>query len=229
MLLTIALICYNVFVNKEDISRWIRSIAISLIIFLFFSLYLILRRGYFNFYIANKVLGSSAVILAGATLLIGPLSKRFPFFTKGIMIRRHLGLLAFAFGLSHVTISVFVLNTRFPLSFYTNEWFPISFGVLAICVWTYMAYISRNTKIKDMGADVWKKRLGIAGQLAFLFIFLHLFIMKYEGWIRWFQGQVKHTPELANPSYPPASLFTLFFIVTVIVYRVLVFLSRKKG
>ncbi len=214
--------------SKEDTSRWIKSIIISIIVFLFFSLYLFARRGYFNFYIVNKVFGSSAVILAGATLFIGPLSRRFSFFTKGIRIRRHLGLLAFAFGLLHVVITIFFLNTKFPLSFYINAWLPVGFGSLVIFVWAYMSYISRNTKIKEMGTDVWKKRLSIAGQLAFLFIFLHLFIMKYEGWIKWFHGQVKQTPELAHPSYPPASLFTLFFIVTVIVYRIYIFLFRKK-
>lgn len=35
-----------------------------------------------------------------------------------------------------------------------------------------------------MCSEIWKKSLGIAGQVAFVAIFLHVTIMKYPGWIR---------------------------------------------
>ncbi len=82
-----------------------------------------------------------------------------------------------------------------------------------------------------MGSEKWKKTLSILSQIAFVAIFLHLVIMKYQGWIRWFLGKTKQTPELLNPSYPPASIFVLLFIVIVIVYRVinhLIYKSKTK-
>lgn len=213
--------------NKNDLSRWGRSLIIFLLILIGFSIYLYLRRGYYNIYIINKVLGSTAVLLSGITLFIGPLSHKFPSFAKLMSIRRNLGLLAFGIAILHVVVSL-VQTERFVwFSWYFNEWIPVTFGVLAIGIWVYMTFISRDRKIVLMGSDVWKKRLSFAGNLAFLAIFLHLTVMKYEGWIRWLNGQVKQTPELANPSYPPASLFVFLFMVVVIVYRIANSLLRK--
>jgi len=214
--------------NKENLRRWEKSILIGLFFFTIFSVYLYLRRGYYNLYIVNKVFGSTSVILAGITLLVGSLSKTLPTLTKFMTIRRQLGLLAFIFGLFHIVVSL-AQSERFAwFSWYLNEWIPVGFGLVAIIIWTYMAYISRNKKIQEMGADIWKSRLSISGKLGFLTIFLHLTIMKYQGWLRWLDGQVKQTPELSNPSYPPASLFVFIFMVGVILYRLINDFRRKR-
>ena len=213
--------------TNESMRRWIKAIAISLVVFLIFSVYLFLRRGYYNVYIINKVFGSTAAMLAGITLLMGPL-RRISFVASLMTIRRHLGLLAFGFAILHVIASL-AQSDRFAwFSWYLSEWVPITFGVVAIFVWAYMTYISRNRKIEELGVDVWKNRLSLAGKIGFLAIFLHLVIMKYQGWIRWFTGQVKASPELANPEFPPASLFVFLCMVFVIVYRLALFISRKR-
>lgn len=206
--------------KHEEINRWLKSIAISFVIFFILSLYLFLRRGYYNLYIINKVLGSSAIVISGFTLLVGPLSKRFPYFTKFMTIRKHLGLSAFGLALLHILVSL-LQQERFPFpTWYIRELIPVTFGILAILLWSYMTYISRIEKIKVLGVEKWKKRLSLAGQLGFLAIFLHLTIMKYPGWLRWASGQLKSSPELANPSYPPASLFIFIIIVAIILYRI---------
>ena len=213
--------------NGEDGKRWLKSIMIAVFIFLLFSLYLFVRRGYYNLYIINKVLGSSAVILAGATLIIGPLRK-ISFITPFMTIRRHLGLVAFLFSILHITASL-VQTERFELfGWYIEEWVPVTFGIIAILIWSYMAYISRNVKIQEMGPDLWKKYLSLAGKVGFVAIFLHVTVMKYEGWIRWFNGEIKQSPQLANPTYPPASLFVFIFMLAVILYRVYKILTETK-
>jgi len=215
--------------KQQELTRWIQSIVYSLVIFVFFSIYLYLRRGFYNLYIINKVFGSTAAVLAGLTLLIGPLSKRFRYFSHLMTIRRQLGLVAFGLAIAHIFASLIQQNRfSFP-AWYTNELFPVAAGFVATGIWVYMAYISRNTKIKEMGAQLWKKRLSIAGKVSFFAIFLHLVVMKYQGWIRWFQGQVKQTPELANPSYPPASLFVFAIMLGIIVYRIIAdYVIRKS-
>ena len=214
---------------NPDREKWIKSIGVSLLVFILFSIYLFLRRGYYNLYIINKVFGSTAIVLAGFSLLVGPLSRSNPFFSRFMTIRRQLGLSAFVLAIAHIIASLLQQN-RFPLfSWYTNEWIPVLFGIVAVGIWVYMTYISRNSKIKQMGIDVWKRNLSIAGKLAFIAIFFHLTVMKYEGWIRWFRGQVKATPELANPSYPPASLFVLLIMVIVILYRVMYYFKTKTN
>lgn len=215
---------------SEEYKRWIKSFTISFSVFLIFSLYLFLRRGYYNLYIINKVFGSAAVILAGGTLLIGPLAKKFKNVSKLMTIRRQLGLCAFGLALAH-TVASLAQQQRFPFpKWYQAELIPVIAGILAIIVWSYMTYISRNEKIKELGVEVWKKRLSIAGRLGFLAIFTHLVIMKYQGWINWVSGKVKASPELANPTYPPASMFVFLFMFGVILYRVInYFLHKKSG
>lgn len=215
---------------NESIARWLRAIVISLIVVLILSVYLYLRRGYYNIYIINKVFGSTAVVLAGLTLCMGAFRKN-PIVASLMTIRRHLGLVAFGFAIFHVAFSLYQTNRFAWFSWYVREWIPVTFGIVAILAWTYMTSISRNTKIQEMGTVVWRNRLSLSGKIAFFAIFLHLTVMKYEGWIRWWNGAIKQTPELANPGYPPASLFIFVFMVVVIAYRTYIsfFRLKKRG
>lgn len=215
--------------SNEDLKRWLRSLTVSLLVFLLVSVYLFLRRGYYNLYIVNKVFGSTAVILAGITLLIGPLSRIFPHRLSRLMtIRRDLGLTAMGFAIAHVIASL-LQQAKFPFpSWYLEEWVPVTFGLIALIMWVYLTTISKNSKIEQMGTEHWKRNLSIFGQLAFLSIFFHVTVMKYQGWIRWFQGLVKQTPELANPQYPPASLFVFIFMLSVIIFRVTLFFTQRS-
>lgn len=215
---------------SEETKRWIRTLGIALVVFTILSLYLLIRRGYLNLYIANKVFGSTAVILAGITLVLGPLSKKYLNLSSLMTIRRHLGLTAIGFAVLHIIASLIQQN-RFPFpKWYLEEWIPVTFGLVAISLWIYLVKISRNSKIREMGVAIWKRNLSVVGRLAFLAIFLHLAVMKYPGWVRWFQGQTRQTPELANPQYPPASLFIFVFMVCVLLYRIInTYLYKRKG
>lgn len=213
---------------KEEVSKWVKTIRIVLFVFLLFSVYLYLRRGYYNLYIINKVFGSTAVILSGFTLLIKPLSRKIEKLNQYVNIRRHLGLSALFMAMVHMIIPAILLPEKFPLSWYQNEITPVIFGVLAILIWIYLAYISSNEKIRKMGLDVWRKHQSFLGKAAFLAILLHLVVMKYQGWINWWNGKVKVSPELANPSYPPASTFVLIFMLVVILCRIFHFIRSKN-
>lgn len=214
--------------NNQVVIRWVKSFIIAAIIFILFSIYLFLRRGYYNDYIINKVFGSTAAILAGVTLLIGPLAHRYRSLALLMPLRRELGLLALATALVHVFFSVFVLTERFSLSWYVKEITPVTFGGIAIAIWLYVASISSNRSIKSLGSDAWRWRQKIFGHVAFFAVYLHLVIMKYQGWINWWQGKVRVTPELANPSYPPASTFVLLFMSGVLLYRAILTIHRHK-
>lgn len=200
-------------------ARWLRAITIVLVVFVLFSIYLYLRRGYYNDYIINKVFGSTSAILAGLTLLIGPLAHKNKFFARFITIRRELGLLALAAALIHVFYSVYVLSDRFPYSWFIQEITPITFGGIAIAIWIYIASISSNKSITRLGPDTWHWRQRICGHVAFIAVYLHLVLMKYQGWINWWQGKVKASPELTNPSYPPASTFVFLAMSAILIYK----------
>ena len=210
-------------------SRWWKSFGISLIIALTFSIYLFARRGYYNIYIVNKVLGSTAAVVAGLTLIVGPLIHRWPRMSRLMEIRRELGLWALIYSLVHVITSTILQSKRFSWSWYLSEWIPISFGVVAIATWIYMTAISNGGAIAKLGADVWKRKLRIGGFVAYIAIFLHLTTMKYQGWINWWRGLVKASPELANPQYPPASIFVFLTILAILLFRLFeAVLSRSR-
>lgn len=214
--------------SENDRKRWLKSSLIVLIVFILLSLYLFIRRGNYNLYIMNKVFGSTAVVIAGFTLLIGPLSRKINSFITFMTVRRHLGLTAFGLALAHTVTSFFFLSYKFPIPWFMKELIPIGFGLLALLFWVYLAYISTNKKIQQMGPEVWKKHQSLVGKIAFLSIYLHLVVMKHQGWINWLNGKVKPSPELANPSYPPASIFVFLFMTGVIAYRIILFIIIKN-
>src|SRR3989344_6251040 len=124
--------------GREELYRFLKGFVVSAIIFAIFSLYLFLRRGYFNLYIANKVFGSTAVLLSGITLVIGILSKKYTFLASFMTIRRHLGLLALGFAVIHVVLSLTQQN-KFPFpQWYLSHWIPILFGIAAVIAWFYL-------------------------------------------------------------------------------------------
>lgn len=213
--------------NRNEKDHWRKGVLTAAVIFLLFSLYLFLRRGYYSLYIANKAFGSSAAILAGLSLVVGPLAKHLFVLVDYVSIRRHMGLLALLFGMVHAVISLFLLPQKFPVSWYQQEWVPVIFGATALALWVYLASISTSEKLKTLGADIWQKHQRRFGHISFLAIFLHLTIMKYPGWIRWLRGQVQPSSELANPSYPPASLFVLLALIAVLLYKGALFLKRR--
>lgn len=204
--------------KRETIIEWVKSLAVTGGIFLLFTIYLYLRRGYVNLYIINKVMGSTAAALAAITLILGPLSRVTDTFDRYVVLRKPLGILALVLALLHAIISLFFLPTKFPLSWYQREIVPVALGVLAIAVWIYLAHISTDAWLKRLGKR-WRIYQNIGARIAFGAIFLHLVIMKYPGWLRWFNGQITASPELANPQYPPASLFVFTIMLGVILYR----------
>lgn len=207
--------------NKVELSRWLKSLVFTFIVFLLFSIYLYLRRGYYNLYIINKVFGSTAVVLAGITLIARPISQKIKYFAQLMTIRRNLGILAFIMTLFH-TFSSFVQQKRFPFpDWYIKEFIPVIAGILALTTWVYMTYISRNSMVKKLGAETWKKRLSTAGMIAFVLILIHLTAMKYNGWLNWINGKVIASPELKNPSYIPASILVFIFMLIIFGIRII--------
>jgi sulfoxide reductase heme-binding subunit YedZ len=200
-------------------SGWSGAFMVAGVVFALFSLYLFARRGYYNVYIINKVLGSTAAVLAGITLIMGPIARRTKDMISFLPLRKELGLLALWLALLHIITSVLFLPNKFPLSWYQKEWLPIAFGAAAILIWLGIAWLSHEKHIVRLGPRLWRQYQSWGGRIAFLLIFFHLVVMKWPGWLRWWNGQVKTSSELTNPNYPPASLFVLAAMLLVVVIR----------
>jgi hypothetical protein len=214
--------------SKEHLRRWLQAFVLAGTIAIIFSLYLFVRRGYYNTYIINKVAGSTAAVVAGLILVVGPITHRWNKLTQLLLIRKELGLLSLGAGLTHFILSFFVLRNRFPVEWYKGELIPVLAGLIALVVWLYLAVISYNQKLIQRLAHIWKRHQQLGGQFAFIAVYIHLTVMKYSGWMRWLNGQVKATPELENPGYPPASIFVFLIMTGIILFRVVMTLLHKR-
>lgn len=202
--------------NHKD---WLQTAYISLSIFLLISFYLYIRRGGYTLSISNKALGNASAILAGLTLILGPLARVSDRFDKYVVLRKPLGLTALFFALLHAVISLFLLPQRFTIAGYIKNPLAPGLGLIAIFIWIYLVKISNTKTIKSFGSSTWKTRQNIFGRLAFIVVFLHLVVLKYPSWIEWLKGQMDATPNLVNPQFPPANFIVFLFMLGILIYR----------
>ncbi|MBI5448823.1 ferric reductase-like transmembrane domain-containing protein [Candidatus Gottesmanbacteria bacterium] len=195
--------------TKEHIKCWVVALATCTTVFIVFSVYLYLRRGYYDLYIINKVLGSASLVALGLVLLIGPLSRLYQRFDHWLCYRKEIGIIGFLAAFAHMIISLFLLPEKFKfISFFTYTSlnrglvpFLLGLASIMICIiLTILSFESIKRKTKTIAWWHWQYR-GV--RIAFLFLFLHLIFMKYPGWIDWY---VKGSTGLARPFMPPGSI-----------------------
>ena len=208
---------------QEQIKRWMMAIAISGAVFAVFSLYLFLRRGYYDLYIINKAFSSASFVVIGIVLLIGPFCRLYQRFDHWILYRKELGLVGFAAALAHTVISLFFLPDKFAFaSFFTYTSFnrglvPFLFGAGSIILFSILTVISLEAIKCRIENDAWWRWQYWGVRIAFVLLFLHLVVMKYPGWISWYvQGGGK---ELARPFMPPGSIAAGSFGLFVLLVR----------
>lgn len=213
--------------KTEELFRWLRATVISLIFLALCLFYLYVPSKRMDLFYINKTMGYVAVLLAGMTLMIGPLVRGNARFVPLMTTRRHLGVMACVYGVIHFVLSLFFIPDRFPLSWYVPNWYSALFGLVALGIWAYLVYISRNSKITQMTSDVWKKHQQWGAWIAFAFIFMHLLHLKYEFWIEWVTRTTTIAVYKNNPWYIPANLIITVFIVVVVLFRLILKMKKK--
>jgi len=213
--------------NKEQIRQYFLATIFGFVLFILLSGYLFLRRGYFDLYIINKVLAGASLIILAAVILIGPLSRLYDRFDSWIIYRKELGIVAFLLALAHGVISFFFLSDRFSVAYFMNNLLTFIFGLISLFILAYLFILSFEKVIENLDRKKWwlvqSWGVRIAGTLAFL----HIFLMKYPGWLKWYtQGGA---PELARPYLPPASIIAFSFAFFVVLVRLSEFFGKKTG
>lgn len=212
----------------NELQKWIKALFVSAVFFGVAFAYLIIPSGHIELFYINKIAGAVAILIGGFTLLIGSFSRKWKSWVQFMTVRRHLGLIAFAFAAIHLVLSLFFLPSRFNLEWYVKEWVPVLFGVVAIVIWIYLALISRNTSIKQMGADKWKQHQQWGGRIAFALLFFHIAVMKWGSWSEWIMRKSRIPVYQKYPYYVPLNLIVTLFIIAVIVYRLVRYFQSKK-
>lgn len=209
------------------VRHYIKPLLISLLFFFLFSFYLYLRRGYFNLYIANKVFGSVPVILLGLILIISPLSRAYQRFDAWTHLRKELGIIAMISALLHGIISLFLLPDRFnPAYFFTrSQLLPFLLGIISLLILIYLFILSLNAIVMRLDKKQWWHIQNWGVRIAYITILLHLYIMKWPGWVKWYiEGG---STDLARPFMPPGSLIAGSLGMYAVVIRVAEYLNQK--
>ena len=206
--------------NNVKRHGWKTAIIWGLIFFVLLSLLLYFRRFNYNLYIANKAIASTAVILIGTSFLIGPLARFWPdTWASKLYMRKHFGVSGFVVAVLHIIISLILLSPQQYPKLYTEmgtlnstaQW-SLLLGTLAIIMFAVISITSIPSIERAMNNRKWLI-IQRTGYLAFLFVLIHLFQLKYKGWINldnWLNG------------LPPASLVPFIFILFVFFMRFLV-------
>ncbi|HLC95273.1 MAG TPA: hypothetical protein VJH89_02185, partial [Patescibacteria group bacterium] len=94
-------------------------------------------------------------------------------------------------------------------------------GLIGVSLLLFLFIISFKKAIDLIGASRWwfLHRWGL--RLVILFTLLHVFVMKWAGWVKWFtKGGGVPTAELANPWLPGLGILASLFIAWVTIVRI---------
>lgn len=209
----------------ESLKKYAIAVFSGLIIFFGLSFYLFLRRGYFDLYIANKVFAGTSLIILAVVLLIGSLGRLYNLFDPWLVYRKHLGIISFVFAFLHGVVSLFFLPSRFTLNYFLTNYFTFGLGLVALLILGYLFFISFDKFIGKMDPKKWWAYQVWGARIAGVMVFFHLVLMKYSGWIRWYQNG--GNDELVRPFMPPASIIAAVFGLLVILIRVFELINQK--
>lgn len=201
------------------IKKYLKTSVFIAILYLILSVYLYLRRGYFDLYIANKSLAGTSFIILCIVLLLGSLARLYAVYDKFIIYRKELGIGAFALAFFHSIISLFGLPQHFALERYLS--FPITFigGLSSLIILTLLFMLSFERIMQKINKKIWWHIQNWGVRLAGLLVFVHVIPMKYIGWSKWYA--VGGGNELLRPFLPPAGLLVMSIGVITLLVRMI--------
>jgi len=203
---------------KHEIKQYGTALAIAAAVFLFLSVYIYFRRGYYNLYIANKAFAGSAAVSLGLDLLIGAFSRAFSGRANLLQYRKELGIVAFFLAIIHGLISAFFLPDYFSLTGYLSrvDW-PFIYGLAALLLFSVILLISNKKATKKLGVKRWWQWQNWGIRIGFLLVLLHVFVMKWQVWLLWYkQGG---GPDLARPEWPGGGVLVGWLMLFVVLVR----------
>src|SRR3989338_8627418 len=155
---------------KPERHLWLNTIAFSLVFFSILSIYLRVRRGYYDLYIINKVLASTSVSLIGISLVLSSICYFWNFADSKIIYRKHLGIIGFIYAVIHTIVSLFFLSDHFQFPDYflaPDHVLTFLAGLVALTIFLFMTVISNNYAVHELGGQNWRKVLRYGGDFGF--------------------------------------------------------------
>lgn len=213
---------------RNELKKYTKVLLVSVFLFIGLSIYISLRRGYYDLYIINKVLAGVAAIDFSIIILLGPLSRLFVFVDKHLELRKEFGIVGMILALSHAVSSFFFLSNKFSLIFYLETQVkPFIFGLFAVIILIGLFVISFEKIIIKLGRARWWKMNYWGMRTLFVLVILHVFVMKWNGWIDWYING--GTKELVHPEWPGGGLIVGWFVAFALLMRIAEFLGPRIG
>lgn len=219
---------------------YVVSILIAAALSVVLGAYLLFRRGYFfdapptadMLFVPNKVLAGAGLTLLAFTFLIGPIARYFDSFDHLLRYRKEIGIVGGFLAVFHAIVSYFFLPLKFPQARFTFDNLPFVAGLVVVFLLVFLYVISFKKIIDMMGGSRWWlfQRWGL--RLVIAFTIVHVFVMKWEFWVRWVtESSGRVSPELANPWLPAAGILVSMFIAWVVIVRLYetIFLYKDLG
>lgn len=200
----------------------------ALIVFTVFSAYIYLRRGFYDLYIINKIFAGVAATQLGIVLLLGPFSRMFKAFDRYLRLRNEFGIMVFLLALIHSIISLFFLENHFPFAkYFVPINIPFIFGLIGILLLSFLFLISNKAARDLLTVKRWWPIQFWGARVAFIATALHVYIMKYPGWVEWYTKGGNR--ELKHPEWPGLGLLIGWLILFVLIVRLTEAVDVKLG
>lgn len=194
---------------------WCKTLIFGLFVYMLISISLHLQRHLVGTELINISAAWAAVVLIGFSMLLSVVCYFLNMFDRYILYRKHLGVIGFLFATVHVLFSLVILRHEFPFpGYYLSQENRVSFmfAALAFIYFAFMAAISNNYAIHEIGGVHWRRLLRV-GYLAYIFAIIHFGIKGLPWWTKWIQ---KGMP------MPPPIGFILFICALFVPYLRLV-------
>jgi len=219
--------------NDAILKLWINSVVFGVVFFSFFWIYLWLsERGVGVVYFANQALAETAMVLIGMSFALSGVAYFWPRWAFLVVYRKYLGLTGFWFALFHGMYSfanyflVDLRGIRFDASYVwvmgslrISNWWPLGLGVGALLILIMMAVVSNKWAVERLGGRRWRYLLRV-GYAAYVMAVFHIVIKRWGMWQFWWMDW--------GSFWPPLSLLTTAFAVSVIGLRVCLQISIWK-
>ncbi|MFZ2187639.1 MAG: hypothetical protein WAV46_03400 [Candidatus Moraniibacteriota bacterium] len=213
--------------KPSSLRDYVVAILTAALLTVLLGFYLFLRRGFMfdaplgvdPLYVPNKVIANAGMAVLAFSFLLGPIVRYFDRFDTWLGYRKEIGIVGAFMALAHGAISYFSLPQNYPnayIDFASLEFFA---GLMGALLLFFLFIISFKKAIGLIGASRWwfLQRFGL--RLVVAFTLVHVYALKWNGWVRWLTDGALPSKELIAPWLPGASLLTTLFITWVVIVR----------
>ncbi len=213
--------------KPSSLHDYVVAISTAFFLTVFSGFYLYFRRGFMlnapvgvdAFYVPNKVIANVGVLILALSFLFGPIVRYFDRFDAWLSYRKEIGIVGAFLAIFHGIISYFFLPQKYPSEYIDFSSLEFSAGLIGVSILFFLFIISFKKAINLIGASRWwfLQRFGL--RLAVMFALIHVYALKWNGWVKWLTEGALPSKELAVTWLPGASLLTALFITWVVIIR----------